>query len=1085
MTWGRVCDAAARSLLAAAACLAVGASVPAIGSVPDCATLEDLYGDTGTQFRAAVEFYTREMTPGTPSGHTGFGIALDDMVISWKETRLDEDSHTHCASGGICANLEAAAGVSYEGNSVVSLTVTDPTPYAVSNPVNDCNGDGDYTDAANHCWNFTTNSGSNTSCPTVGGSCQGIAGSLPGEYCYAPDSQDCNANGKLDVTVKLTTDAPGETSGELAILDQVAPGSATYKANFPYSTFYDSPGTLFVAQSGTQAPVVRAIYVDRNDGTGSLCKNSLDPGKQGKLEADVPVTVTSGRITVQSYKVNNVSLCSLTVGTTNKQCVTNADCVAGTEGLCNSCSLLTAKPCDPAATSGSQFCTLATQGVCTSTAGRGDPDGFADTNETIALAVQFANKSGVDVDDLTATLGTNSPNIECVSRSAITVGSLANGALSNTANYPPFQFKVANVNRTSTSQVLQATFTLTMRSNKFDALTRATTITLDLDFNATGTPPASPFIEDFEVSSGLDKFTADTLDAGKNSMIGSLGYRCQYNDPFGLNNNAPFPANTDCFLGFTNDSSAGVNDWHIHTSTSGGMGRAFTGKQSLHWGVHRSAGSPSLDGYRFKQLDAVKTISSVYMPLPGANPELNFAQQIALIDYTMIGVTPGEAPDRGVVEVQLAVGGAPQGNWIKIYPYVNVYDQQGTDDFSNCTFDPIDDGNNEKSFFDPTDPLRRLGPSSTCYPEFNFVRQGQTDYRKTFDVNDIGFASDGPGLQGCSGAGCLPANTPTTIFNPGTWVRPRFSLTPFAGRAIRLRFLITSIEVGVTQFTNEFFNQASISGDDGWYIDDVHIDQALSAALTLTVDSATITPIPCGSCSSLTPVMTATPSALTAPGQLVTLDARNSTVTSCLNGIIQYQFWIDTQGNGIVGDAGDTMLRDWTDNSSIIDAPSGAGTTRYGVKIRCSTSATCTGTNATIVPVLVSCPTTSNLSLASIRVDKPGLLGAEPDTNATISGWGGNLSVKVVRGDLNALRSSGGITNVEAGGCLANGTFVASVADNAAPSSGAAYYLLRTPAACNVAASGSFGQAADPSEKPGAGGNRDGDIAADPHTCSP
>jgi hypothetical protein len=138
-----------------------------------------------------------------------------------------------------------------------------------------------------------------------------------------------------------------------------------------------------------------------------------------------------------------------------------------------------------------------------------------------------------------------------------------------------------------------------------------------------------------------------------------------------------------------------------------------------------------------------------------------------------------------------------------------------------------------------------------------------------------------------------------------------------------------------------------------------------------------------------------------------------------------------------------------------------------------------------IVPVQVTCPSTSNLSVASIRVDKPGLLGAEPDNNATIGGWGGNLSVKVIRGDLNVLRSSGGITNVSTGGCLANGTFVASIADNAAPSSGAAYYLLSTPAACNVVASGSFGQAADASEKPGAGGNRDADIAADPDSCSP
>ena len=1039
-------------------------------------TLEDLYGDTGNQFRAAVEFYTREMTSSTPSGFTGFGIAVDDMVISWKETRLDEDSHTHCASGGVCANLETSTGVSFEGNSVVNLTLTDATPYDATNPKNDCNGDGDYTDAAKHCWNLAGNTGSNAACTTVGSSCAGLPGALAGEYCYAPDSTDCNDNGKLDIVVKLTTDTPGETTGELAVLDQVSPGSSVYKASFPYSTFYDSPGTLFVVQSGTQPPNIRAIYIDRNDGTGSSCKNNLDPTKQGQLEADTAVTLTSGRITVQSYAVNNVSLCSLTVGTTNKQCVTNADCVAGTEGLCNSCSLLTSKPC----TTNAQC--LAGQGICTSTAGRGDPDGFADTNETINLAVQFANKSGVDVDDLTATLGTNSPNIECVTRSAITVGSLANGALSNTANYPAFQFKVANVNRTGLNQVFQATFTITMRSNKFDALTRSTNITLDLDLNAAGTQTTSAFIEDFEVSSGLHLFTTDTIDAGKNSIAKSTGYRCQYNDPFGLNSNDPYPSNLDCFLGFTADSTAGVNDWHVHNSTMGGMGRAFTGTRSLHWGVHLSASSPSLDVYRFKQLDAVKTINPVNMPLSAASPELNFAQQVSFLTSTDVNVTPGETPDRGVVEVQLASSGVPVGNWIKIYPYVNVYDEQGTDDFSNCVFDPIDDGNDEKSFFDPTDPLRSHGPSSTCFPEFTFGHQGDTDYRHRFDPGAIGFASDGPGLQGCSGAGCLPANTSTTIFNPGTWVRPRFSLNPFAGRTIRLRFLATTIALATTQTTNLFLQGGDRVGDDGWYIDDVHIDQALAAALTLSIDTATITPIPCGSCSGLTAALVATPSSLSGPGQIVSLDAKTSTVTSCLNGVIQYQFWTDSNGNAIVGDAGDTLLRDWTDNSSFLDAP--GATTAYGVKIRCSTSATsCPGSNTALAPVSVTCPSTATLNANKLNVSKPSLVTAEPDYTATISGWGGNLTIKLIRGDLTALRSSGGIVNVDTGGCLANNTFVSSVTDNSIPASGAAYYLLRTPSACNVVASGSYGLAGDASEKVGAGGNRDADIAADADTC--
>ena len=142
------------------------------------------------------------------------------------------------------------------------------------------------------------------------------------------------------------------------------------------------------------------------------------------------------------------------------------------------------------------------------------------------------------------------------------------------------------------------------------------------------------------------------------------------------------------------------------------------------------------------------------------------------------------------------------------------------------------------------------------------------------------------------------------------------------------------------------------------------------------------------------------------------------------------------------------------------------------------------GSNTIALNVPVTCPSTSTLSVASIRVGKTGGLGgAEPDGNATIDGWGGNLNVSIVRGDLSALRSSGGITNVESGGCVANGVFTASATDNALPSPGTGkYYLLRTPQVCNVVGSGTYSENVS-SELPGAGGGRDVDIAADADAC--
>ena len=950
------------------------------------------------------------------------------------------------------------------------MTITDRSPYDLVNIKNDCNGNGVFTD--------------------------------PG------DDTDCNNNTTPDVTVKLTSDA--EVAGEIAVLDQVSycsilttkqcsasipctggqgtcTASPLYKGNFPYSTLYNSPGSLFVVQSGTSLPVITVTYNDRNDGTGSPCSNALEPSVRGQIQTTATVAASTGAVSLLSYSVVLSPVCSLL---TTKPCSSNADCTAG-------------------------------QGTCTATS-PGDNDGFADANELINLAIKVVNKSGLDVEDLSASLGTTSPNVSCITRSSIVIGSLRNGIESDPATYLPFQFKIANVARNPAfacsggptpgatcvtsatcgaggvclqvgiADTLQAKFTVTLRSNRFDALTRATDITLDLDLSATGGGAVgNPMDEDFE--SGFGHYTLEFLDAAKQTLAGSNGYRCQYNDPAALNSNSA--SNKDCFLGFASEPSTGVNDWHIHdtTTTNGSSkGRAYLGTHSLHLGVHSlDLNTPSRDTTTLKHIMSIRSKPGpndfINLPLASSNAELNFAQQVSFVDASAgVNVTPGESVQQGVVEIKPST--PANASWLKIYPYSNVYDQQGTDDFSNCMFDPVDDGNNEDSYFDPTDPARRLGPSSTCFPEFTFVHQGQTDYRKTFDIADIGNASDGPGLQGCAGSGCLPANTASTINNPGTWVRTRFSMVPYAGRQISVRFLYTSIEVGGTRYMDGFFGRPNVSGDDGWYIDDIRWTSGpngpnplLTSPITLSVDTSdiTATALPCGSCSAITPGLAAVPSSLATPGQVVTVTAKSSSVDRCLNGVLQYQFWNNLNGNATVGDLGDSMLRDWTDNSTFVDAP--LTSTAYGVLVRCSTDPSCdTASNSALLTVPVTCPT-STAGLGTLKVSKPDLAGAEPDSRATIS-WGGALTVQLVRGDLTSLRSTGGTTNVDTGGCLANNVFLASVDDNSVVGSGASYYLIKTPSFCNVALSGTYAENLS-DEIAGSGGNRDSDIANDPTSC--
>src|SRR5262249_54594787 len=161
--------------------------------------------------------------------------------------------------------------------------------------------------------------------------------------------------------------------------------------------------------------------------------------------------------------------------------------------------------------------------------------------------------------------------------------------------------------------------------------------------------------------------------------------------------------------------------------------------------------------------------------------------------------------------------------------------------------------------------------------------------------------------------------------------QPVFDLTRFAGRSIKLRFLASTAEDGEIQTWDDVFHADNILGDDGWYIDNIHIDQALSAPLVLAVDTNVNTPLAgsCAACSDVTAALSALPNPTAGPGQVVTLDAGASSMDACPNGVAQYQFWIDANGNGTIGDAGDALLRDFSDNARLVDAP--AATTRYGV----------------------------------------------------------------------------------------------------------------------------------------------------------
>ena len=516
----------------------------------------------------------------------------------------------------------------------------------------------------------------------------------------------------------------------------------------------------------------------------------------------------------------------------------------------------------------------------------------------------------------------------------------------------------AQCQKTSLDDYL-ARLTVTLAADQPRSALKAHTVSVVVDLNVLHAAASTvTYEEGFEV--GLGTFSFQNLDANIASNAQSNGMRCQYNDPDYPNSNSY--GDTECYLGFQAGQPV-INDWHAHTTTSADGGRAYAGTRSLHYGVHILPGF-NLDTLRLSQLDAIRNTAAVNLaaricrhdpsptpracnqaadcvavgggPCGAARPELSFKHQINMVYSREVG----RSINRGVVAAQIAGSSV----WQKLEPYVNVYDVQGDDTFSNCMFDPNDDGNTESDYFDPADPQRRFGPSSTCYPEFSFGFLGDTD--GPFHPTHLGHASDGPGLQGSLGI--------------GTWVESKFDLSALRGRSIRFRFLVTTLKVSDISTYQALFMWNPTPVDDGWYVDDVRVNQTLGAALpTASTDATDNSALPgCpGSCSSVAPALTISPPSGSLPGRVATLSAVASTADACTGGALLFRFYEDRDHSGAFS-PGDEQLAAFGTGPRLDVAPD--ATTRYGVTVRCSEGGTaaCLGSDATADFTLACAPPT-------------------------------------------------------------------------------------------------------------------------------
>jgi uncharacterized repeat protein (TIGR01451 family) len=803
-----------------------------------------------------------------------------------------------------------------------------------------------------------------------------------------PDDFDCDDDGTSDVVVNVSSGA--EVAGEIVYLDSV--GNDTFVGHVPISATYDVPGTLFISQQGVDSPTIDAVYLDDDDGTGTPCQNDVNPDNWGIVSVSTTAFVASGDVVVTRVFPTDIT---------------------------------------------------------------GDLDGFADDEEIIDLEVEVSNNTNTAITNLELRLQSNDVGVDCVTQPFIQIPSLDVGETvrSGVAGLPgSFEFRMGIIGRTDPFANDGASLTVAMRADQFDSSFAPQEVFIPADLDITGGSGPTSFFEGFEA--GFGSFTTMHLDEDLNPPDGDLGdfpagvanadgTRCQYHDPEWAGSISFGTGEAEnCFPHW--DLQPDQYFWDTSTD------RAFSGTRSLYFGIFIDV----VLGFTTPaaQLEAVGTTAPIFLgwdkvcsvtrtlncaidascppseSCVDPTPTLSFKHQVSMMDHRTVSARPGTSSARGVVAIQLADNANnPMGDWIKITPFVNTYDTQPSDNFFNCFFDPTDDGDDEGDFFDPTDPDRSLGPSSTCFPEFSFTHQGDT---QVFDVGNLGDAPDGPGLQGTVGV--------------GTWIEPRFDLSQFAGQRLRLRLLQTDVKVGGATDWESTFAFNPDPGDDGWFIDDILVTDTLTVPASLVPDANDNSGLPgCGTgCSNVTAALDITPTTLRAPGAVVELDASGSSADRCVSGTLQYQFLKDG-----------AVIRDWTDNPVLVDAP--LVSTTYGVNVRCTSDfedPACIDTSLgdTAVgssPVIVECPASGNLVASS---SEPFGSGAnELLADATDYGFffaSGEAEFDVLRGSLDCVCGPGWDAQLVAYGESGSG-FV----DTTLPAPGTGlFYVVRFADACNA-----------------------------------
>jgi hypothetical protein len=313
-----------------------------------------------------------------------------------------------------------------------------------------------------------------------------------------------------------------------------------------------------------------------------------------------------------------------------------------------------------------------------------------------------------------------------------------------------------------------------------------------------------------------------------------------------------------------------------------------------------------------------------------------------MMDNSQADIPSGQALDRGDVQIRVDLNGDPLvdnwGFWDKLAPFENVYDHisyvwshYGAQT-TYCDLTPTDTGS--------AAPAPRGTHETMCWP------QGIWSHCGNAYGTDTTFGCPGPGVTGA-----------TSPSGGSLWVQSKFSLANYVGSRVQIRWIASAWEFDLNGPTQDYATYGhgwdNSLNDDGWWVDDIQINGAITTQASPTADAGAIPPATCpapaaqcnpalgdhGYTVSLT-ISESSGDGIYEKGETTQLSAASTTNPgSCANGVTEYRFL----KNGAVA-------QDWSASPFFKEGAS--VDTTYVVLARCSSTPACTTTTGATQSIL-------------------------------------------------------------------------------------------------------------------------------------